>query len=228
MFVGFSELKRPHNNLYISDDVDSSMENSLLEKIYSAEQNIALFFGDKSSSPIILAGNNQEFIHYFGAQRNVPGVCHNALNNTYIVLGPNGLNIDVISHEMTHAELIHRVGWFNREYEIPTWFDEGLAMMLDHRYDTIGDIMWERLTLNGEFAPRLHQMENMKGFLEVSEISPYISYMTSKREVQRWWDIVGLQGFNEFTGLIRAGTPFKKAYSSIENKYSKSNRLAPN
>ena len=50
-----------------------------------------------------------------------------------IVLGPEGQNIDVAAHEFFHAELAARTSVLLRSYAIPTWFDEGLAMQLDHR-----------------------------------------------------------------------------------------------
>ena len=52
---------------------------------------------------------------------------------TCVVLGPKGQNIDVAAHELMHAELVHRIGYWRRMTLIPTWFDEGLAMQVDRR-----------------------------------------------------------------------------------------------
>jgi len=50
-----------------------------------------------------------------------------------VMIGPNGQNVDVVAHEMAHAELFLRVGWLARWLQIPTWFDEGVAMQVDYR-----------------------------------------------------------------------------------------------
>jgi len=57
-----------------------------------------------------------------------------------MVIGPDGINLDVLSHEMCHTELYHRLGWWRKEMRIPTWFDEGLAMQLDYR-NTVSQLM---------------------------------------------------------------------------------------
>jgi hypothetical protein len=49
-------------------------------------------------------------------------------------LGPEGQNIDVIAHEYMHAEVHHRVGWLNYSLNVPIWFMEGLATLVDFRY----------------------------------------------------------------------------------------------
>ena len=41
--------------------------------------------------------------------------------------------IDVTAHELVHAEVVNRVGYLTRLLEIPTWFDEGVAMQVDYR-----------------------------------------------------------------------------------------------
>ena len=52
---------------------------------------------------------------------------------TCIVIGPKGHSVDVIAHELMHAELIARTGYWQRLVHIPTWFDEGVAMQVDLR-----------------------------------------------------------------------------------------------
>lgn len=54
---------------------------------------------------------------------------------SFIVVGPFGINTDVIAHEWMHAEIAARTSALLRTYRIPTWFDEGLAMQLDQRPD---------------------------------------------------------------------------------------------
>ena len=50
-----------------------------------------------------------------------------------IVLGPDGSNVDVAAHEFVHAETWYRVGWVNHLLSVPTWFNEGVALIVDYR-----------------------------------------------------------------------------------------------
>jgi hypothetical protein len=49
-----------------------------------------------------------------------------------VIVGPQGRNVDVVAHELLHAEAHHRLGVLRRA-RLPTWFDEGLAMQVDDR-----------------------------------------------------------------------------------------------
>ena len=51
------------------------------------------------------------------------------------VFGPAGQTVDVLAHELAHAELLQRVGYFTMEFCVPAWFDEGLAVQFDERPD---------------------------------------------------------------------------------------------
>lgn len=86
-------------------------------------------FGTVTSSPVFTCIKNPVLgmnVTY-GTSRFSPGF------PAIIVLGPEGLNIDVASHEYAHTELAERSSVLKRTYRIPTWFDEGLAMQVDYR-----------------------------------------------------------------------------------------------
>ncbi len=52
---------------------------------------------------------------------------------THIVVGPSGINIDVLAHELSHVEIVARVGYWQWR-RISNRFDEGLAVQADYRY----------------------------------------------------------------------------------------------
>ena len=81
---------------------------------------------------------------------------------TVFVIGPKGQNVDVIAHEIAHAEIRTRVGLLARDFRLPTWFDEGLAMQLDHRepFASMADF---DLT-QGVTVPRLAEIGTPKRF----------------------------------------------------------------
>ncbi|WP_020526600.1 DUF1570 domain-containing protein [Flexithrix dorotheae] len=215
-----SSLRKETDNLYVSAGMDKIDAALLKENIEASRKRLSHFFDTVYANPVFLAGDSENFMRTYGAQLNSPGMNHITPIGSYIVLGPKGLNRDVISHELVHAELVYRVGWWNREMEIPTWFDEGLALMLDYRYKD-SDAMWNILTKKGEEAPSLKELEKMKDFIRITQKSPYLSYVTSMREVSRWWNVVGLNGFAEFTDRIKNGEHFPSAYKETENKFSR-------
>ena len=219
IMVSYSDLKEVEKGIYVDPAMDDIEIQLLLLNIEQSKERVALFFDTTTSNPTIIAGPTKGIMKKYGANLRSPGMNHITLLGTFIVLGPGGLNRDVISHELVHSELVSRVGWMNREAKIPTWFDEGLALMLDYRYAN-SDAMWMMLTSNGKNAPALPELANMNDFMRYTEKSPFFSYVTAMREVSRWWNIVGLEGFNNFSDLLKQGYSFERAYQSIEAKYT--------
>jgi hypothetical protein len=50
-----------------------------------------------------------------------------------VLIGPAGRNVDVVAHELMHAEILDRAGYWARLWQLPVWLDEGLAMQVDRR-----------------------------------------------------------------------------------------------
>lgn len=219
IMVSYSGLRQVEERVYVDPEMDDIEVQLLIMNIEQSKDRLALFFDTVTAEPVIIAGATKKIMENYGANMKSPGMNHITLLGTFIVLGPGGLNRDVISHELVHSELVSRIGWYNRETEIPTWFDEGLALMLDYRYAN-AETLWMMLTANGKNAPSLIELESMHNFMRYTEQSPFLSYVTSSREVTRWWKIVGLKGFNEFTQLIKEGEDFEEAYKIIELKYT--------
>ena len=105
---------------------DSACPPALVQQ---ARRRVDAFFGDTASSPLLacLATPVLGLDVPYGSARFAPWL------PTVIVLGPDGLNVDVMAHEWAHAELAARTSALLRTYKVPTWFDEGLAMQLDER-----------------------------------------------------------------------------------------------
>jgi len=102
-----------------------------------------------------------------------------------IVLGKFGTNINVASHEYTHAELAERTSVLLRTFRIPTWFDEGLAMQLDNRSQ------YSKTALNTYLKEGLGQSINLQ---KISRPSTFyrpgnlgrLNYAFAKCVVNQW------------------------------------------
>lgn len=101
-----------------------------------------------------------------------------------ILIGPKGTNTDVVAHEWSHAELEERVGFMYRFLNIPTWFDEGLAMQVDHRVDFGTQALNRYNNISVLRIPALEVM-NTSDFFTVGDQGKY-HYSLSKCLVSHW------------------------------------------
>lgn len=94
-----------------------------------AEQNVEGLFGSFHAKPIVGCLNQPSL----GLNVSHGSASFAPFLPAILILGPQGLNLDVVSHELAHAELADRLGVVGSTYFIPTWFNEGIAMQVDQR-----------------------------------------------------------------------------------------------
>jgi hypothetical protein len=122
-----------------------------------------------------------------------------------VMVGPKGRNIDVIAHELMHAELFDRVGAWRKFTQIPAWFDEGIAMQVDFR---------SRYELPpGELANTTYvrRLESTNQFFNQSGQQLVKNYASAKAEVAVWLADVGAQSVYQRFEQIREGEMFSAA-----------------
>lgn len=119
-------------NIFLSPAINSIQSDELLSNINLAKSRINNTFGKMKSSPKVIITVTENEAVSFGS--NPYGITNLSILGQCIVLGPEGQNIDVIAHEYMHAEVHHRVGWLNYSLNVPIWFMEGLATLVDFRY----------------------------------------------------------------------------------------------
>lgn len=97
----------------------------------SARGRIGERYGPTESRPRLIVTDDPATARRWGA--NETASMHRLPWRACIVIGPMGLNVDVVAHEILHAEIQHRVGFWRLLTQIPVWFDEGAALTVDHR-----------------------------------------------------------------------------------------------
>jgi hypothetical protein len=207
VLVRISDFKRVENRLYLAPNLPKAKLMSLESDILEAKSRVLELYGGCLADPTIIAGDNVKLLRKFGMTKGGTGVSHITYVGSYIVLGPNGMNVDVIAHEMCHCELAKRVGVFNRQ-KIPTWFDEGLAMQLDDR-DKYGEEEWVKLTGYGKVVPDIKLVDTPERFYNSQAVSHYI---IARHEVKEWMRVVGTNGLSELMLKIKKGREFREAY----------------
>lgn len=152
--------------------------------------------------------------------------------SSYIVLNADGLNTDVVAHELCHAELFERLGWWTTTRQIPQWFNEGLALMVDYRFVASTDSLQRYqdyaeeclyLSRGGQFEPSLEEISTMRGFFKHDDAYVMLAYMTAGREVSRWLSKVGKTKVAELTHQIKQGNSFAKTYKTLEGNKKQHN-----
>lgn len=127
---------------------------------------------------------------------------------SYVVISREGVDLDIISHELSHTELFERIGIFNRATKIPVWFDEGLAMQVDHRpYYSVDTL--RVLSNNFQSLPDVKVHNSYQTFGSGTREEVMMNYRTAKYEVKQWYTSDKLKSF---VAQLNEGKSFEEAY----------------
>jgi hypothetical protein len=228
--VGVSDFDQEGPDLYVSPDTPLETRNLLWEVIDQARDRVSDFWGSWPKNPIIIYCHNSEDFARYGS--GTPGVAYLNPFQAFVVIGPEGLRTDIMSHELCHVELFERIGWFASEFEKPAWFDEGLALMLDYRYARreqqarhFGFLVdWDRNLKNGAPYLDLNELQSLEDFSSGDLRRKVFAYITSGKEVSRWLEIVGPAGLQELTLQLSRGGDFEQLYEEVENTHRRAQR----
>jgi len=220
-FANFTELP---GNVLVSNDATASERAELAKSIERSRVRICRFWGTQLGNSRVIYCHDQTCYNRYALQDEGAGTSLGTPTGSWIVLGPEGLNDDVISHEMCHDELFTRLGWFKTKNSVPQWFDEGLALMVDYRFTSPDSTHrhldyldeWMLTTHHGSTAIDLADIRTVKGFFNGDPRHVRLAYLTAGLEVSRWLSVVGHHGLRELVLALRHGESFEAAYARIE------------
>jgi len=169
--------------------------------LLNAKGRIGEIFGEPQSIPIVVFFNSSTSFWPF--RLNEYGSTQFIGAKTCVFIGPKGQNVDVIAHELMHAEIADRIGVWAKFTDLPTWFDEGLAMQVDFRpeYDVAGGTNFEAQSVRALrsasefFVPDSKQLTN--------------NYASAKAEVALWIERVGYSHVYAQLERMRRGELFE-------------------
>lgn len=130
-FVGFSDYAEIAPNIFASASFDKNQIEESLSVIQLSQSRINNVFGTMASFPKMVIAATEVEAASFGS--NLYGSALLSPLGQCVVIGPSGNNVDVIAHEIAHAEVHFRVGWLNHMLNVPIWLNEGLALLVDYR-----------------------------------------------------------------------------------------------
>lgn len=172
--------------------------------VAAGRQRISGLFGAPQANPIIVFWSQADFVAKLGL--NDYASIHMLGTRACIFLGPKGRSVDVVAHELVHAEVFDRVGLWVRMTQVPVWFDEGLAMQVDYR---------GKYSLpDGTRSEHIRSMSSPASFFVGNDEELTRNYAAAKTEPAYWVSSVGSKEVYARLARLRAGEPFLKVIAA--------------
>jgi len=183
ILIDFSDFKKD-GRLYYHPDTPQEKIDSLHSLIALGAERVEGLYGEKTCHPKFIYCEREEDFLKYSMSSAIPALAHLKLGS-YIVLGKEGIDLDIISHEISHAELYERLGFFKR-MAVPAWFDEGLAMQIDLR-SYYSEQNLKIKTQDFQNIPDVKMMNDLRSFQSGTREDIMIHYMAAKYEVGKWY-----------------------------------------
>ena len=211
-----SSFEKIDDNVYINKlDPDEKEEITMITEIINkAKERVADFYGELKSSEntVIILCDNKNTLEKLGGDHDTQTAFFPSVKN-YISLSPDYFNINILAHELTHAELHTRLSSSVMK-KLPVWFNEGLAMQNDNR-KTYNEDAWRKLTDDGKKTVALTDMDEESEFYAGTDNDKLMRYVCAKHEVSEWMSRHGRQGLLELIDNLNNGEDFYTVYTNF-------------
>ncbi|MBQ6021027.1 MAG: hypothetical protein IJL26_12715 [Clostridia bacterium] len=203
-------FERLSDGVYINKNNAGDRE-AIAALIDEAKARDAAFFGELRSldDTVIIICDDEKLIATLGGDHDTQTMPFPA-KKSYISVSDEYLNIDVLAHELTHAELHGRLA-VKPLLRLPTWFDEGIAVQNDYR-EQYGPEAWEEQTDGGNNTVAPEDMDTPAEFYAGTAEDRRFRYLNAKHIVAEWMEAHGRQGLLELIDKLNDGADFDDAY----------------
>lgn len=199
---GIMPLTRLHDGTLVqTNSFDPDRPAAVQRLLSDAKGRIGEIFGEPRSAPIVVFF--QSATGFWPFRLNAYGSTQFIGARTCVLIGPKGQTIDVVAHELMHAEIADRIGVWARYTALPAWFDEGLAMQVDFRpdYDMPGGAHVATKSVRALRSPR--------EFFVPDDRQLTSNYAFAKAETALWARRVGYASVYAELERIRRGEAFE-------------------
>ncbi len=206
---GYTEIKA---NVYLDKNYSGDYQ-VIQELLEEATERVTNFWGTLESKPVIILSESNDKLKRLGYSASPftsMYLFHGA--RTYMIFSTNDMDVDLLAHEMTHAELYGRAykdKWYNSSL-IPIWFNEGVAMQNDYR-DKYNDSAWEKVTNNGTIVKSLNAIASIQNFYTDDS---KVNYIISRHELHDWISKNGMAALIDLIQRVNKGEEFHELYDS--------------
>jgi len=206
ILIDYSNFKK-EGRIYFNASTPHMKIDHLKGLINQASIRIDTFWGEKTSnSKFIYCDNNKDFEKYC-VNPSAPAVTYLKFGSI-IVLSADAMDLDIIAHELSHAEFYERTGFYNFNYKIPSWFKHGLAMQNDYR-DYYSDDTLKTKSDSFKNLPDIKSFKSDRQFYSGSREQIMLNYMAAKHEIKKWYT---KQKLDKFLKAINSGKAFEEAF----------------
>ena len=119
--------------IYVEPGMPTGAHDRAIQVIAQARERVRRFYGAlRRDTPVLICATEACYQRLNGG-----GSRGMAIYDLALMLAPNGLSETIAAHELAHIEFHARIGaWKVFREAVPTWFDEGLAVVVsdDPRY----------------------------------------------------------------------------------------------
>ena len=198
------------DNVFVNRNYEGNRDE-ITGIIDDAKERVADFFGTLThhDHTIIIICDDEKLLLKLGGDHDTQTISF-PVKKSYISLSDEYLNVDVLAHELTHAELHDRLT-FKALQRIPTWFDEGIALQNDFRGQYAHEA-WAEQTDNGRHTVSPEDMDTSAEFYAGTVEDRRFRYLNAKHEVSEWTKTHGLQGFIDLIDRLNGGEDFNTAF----------------
>lgn len=207
ILIRFSNFKK-EGCIYFNASTPPAKLDSLKKIITQANLRVGDFWGQQLSEPTFIYCISDGDFKKYSSSPNAPAVTY-VKSGATIVLSADALDMDIIAHEISHAELYQRIGFFKFNFSIPSWFKHGLAMQNDYRNYYSEDTLRAK-TENFKTLPNIKTLTTDNEFYAGTHEEVMLRYMAAKHEIKNWYTKQKLQ---QFIIAIRDGQSFDAAYN---------------
>ncbi len=210
VFIDFSDFVEIKNNLYVSSQLHKADQNEISSLIKKATTRIETYFGPVEADPVIIVVANQNEAADYGLH-DTPGALLYAPWQSYLILDYQKKSLDVTAHELVHAEIVHRLGYFKRSEQIPTWFDEGVALQVDYR----PQYAIETLKKSDEELEKVTLLDTPKKFWSTDKKRNIANYQAAKVVVNKYFQHIDPENLYLILSRIKDGEEFGEVIQNI-------------
>ncbi|GAB3219653.1 hypothetical protein [Spirosoma arcticum] len=219
--------------VFVNRSTTARQQTQFRSQLLTARDRIKRFWGERRGQAVLIYCPQQaDYEQYCVGGEGAGCSIGTPWGASFLILGPDGNNADVIAHELCHDEIFARLGWWRVKRQIPQWFNEGLALMVDYRFSS--PALWEQpssdsaktdLSVFGDedtmpFARRpmlkLNDLETTRDFFGGDYGHVMLAYQTAADEVSRWLARVSRAGVPALTKAVANGEDFGDAYRQLE------------
>ena len=206
-----SSFEKVTDLIYVNKNFSGNVEETIKLTEDALERDRAFFGGMQcTDTTIIIFCDDNKLLSKLGGDHDTYFSVFPSMKS-YISVSDEYLNIDILAHELTHAELHTRLT-YKAMKGVPTWFDEGIATQNDYR-EQYGPEAWKEQTDNGKNIVAPEDMDTPSEFYAGTKEDRRFRYLNAKHEVSEWMNTHQQKGLLELLDDLNNGEAFDSAYS---------------